>query len=137
MSSINRPMYKRLPTNSVDRGSKGADLKRDIAFDYRRTVGIWLRDLRQSRELTQQDVADQLGLGFTAVSAIEVGRSSVPPEKYEELADLYEVDHKEFAKKMLRYSNPWAFAMIFGADKQLSSDISEIPVRNNGRRRRH
>ena len=114
---------------TANRGSKGDDLSRDIPHDYRRYVGQWLRDLRVQSNLRQQDVADVLGLGFTAVSAMETGRTSVPPEQYEAMANVLGVDHVEFGKTMLRYSNPWAYKMIFGADRKLTDELSELPGR--------
>jgi len=124
MPNLSRPLHGR---NA--RGSTGSDLGRDIPHDYRRKVGAWIRERRLASQLTQQDLANQLGVGFTAISAIEVGRGSVPPERYEAMADALGIDHEEFAKVMLRYSNPWAYGMLFGKDRKLKDELKEMPER--------
>jgi len=126
MAAINRPLYHR--TNN--RGSKGNDLTRDIPSEYRRRVGAWLKDLRLDAELRQQDIGDALGICFTAISSIENGRGAVPPDRYEAIADLLGVPKEEFGKKMLRYTNPWAYGMIFGFTKELRDELGHVLNRN-------
>lgn len=116
------------------RGSSGTDLTRDIPHDYRRQSGAYLRDLRTKRGLTQQQLGEQIGVGFTAVSAIENGRVSVPPDKYELLVSALGVPRQEFGKIMLRFSNPWAYALIFGAREQaLKDELAAMPSRYTDR----
>jgi hypothetical protein len=64
----------------------------------------------------------------TAISAIELGRNSVPPEQVEELAEVLALDKKAFAKFLLRYSNPWLFSMLW-PDELPRNAIGEIPER--------
>lgn len=54
-----------------------------------RTVGLRLQEARKARGLTQQDVADQLGLARTTVVAIEKGERAIQPDEFVRLADLY------------------------------------------------
>ena len=128
MANLSRPFQFR-----ATRGSSGSDLSRDIGYDYRRTVGRHVRDWRLAKGLTQEQLAQQMGMGFTAVSAIETGRGAVPPERYEDFAAILGVPRREFGKFMLRYTNPWAYAMIFEeeahADPQLRRDLQAIPER--------
>ena len=127
MPAVNRPMFQR---QHNARGSKGNDLSRDIPNEYRRHVGAWLREHRLANDLRQEDLAVALGVVATAISQIENGRASIPPERYEALADFLGIPHAEFGKTMLRYTNPWAYAMIFGHTKEIRDEIENIPSRH-------
>lgn len=126
MPTINRPFHKRVTA----RGSKPSDLTRDVAHDYRRTVGAWIQHHRSDKDLTQKELGDLIGVGPTAISAIELGRGSIPPERYEVLATVLGIPLETFGMTMLRYTNPWCYAMIFGKDdKKLRDDLETIPTR--------
>lgn len=133
MPTVNRPFAQRARRRGAS--PNNLDLSRDIPHDYRRVVGAWLRDLRLKAGMTQAQLADILGVGFTAISAIEVGRGSVPPERYDALASALGVDRAEFGKTMLRYSNPWAFEMIYGdamsrsERARLKEELAQMPTR--------
>jgi hypothetical protein len=64
----------------------------------------------------------------TAISAIELGRNSVPPERAEAIANILCLDKKAFAKFLLRYSNPWLFSMLW-PDELPRNAIGQIPGR--------
>jgi transcriptional regulator with XRE-family HTH domain len=103
-------------------------------MDNRRIVGDYLADHRVRRGLTQLDVGRALGMRDTAVSAIELGRNSLPPERYGEMADVLGVERRAFMKFVLRYYNPWAFSMLF--PKELpASEIATLPERLNDLRK--
>lgn len=87
-----------------------------------------------TRGLTQAEVAHELGVWHSAVSSWEVGRASIPPERYDEIATLYGLNRKKFATFLLRYSNPWLYAMMFH-DQEAVSDIKHIPDRIMDNRR--
>lgn len=131
MPAVTRPFAQR-PTR---RGSKPTDhTSPHAAFKLKLAAGEWLQKLRRDSGLTQQQVATLLDLpskGGGSVSAFEVGRGSVPPERYRPLADLYGVDPEVFGRVMLRYSNPWAYALIYGdGEKQLRDDLAALPTRS-------
>jgi len=46
----------------------------------KKDLGDLLNTLRRTLELTQEDVADQIGCSLSFYSAMEVGRKPVPPE---------------------------------------------------------
>lgn len=98
MASINNPLMGRA---------------NDMGIASRRTVGKFLADLRQKRGLTQLDIAKALGMRDAAVSAIELGRNSLPPERMTDWADILGVDRVKFAKAITRHYNPWLFSMLF------------------------
>ncbi|MBI3330027.1 MAG: ImmA/IrrE family metallo-endopeptidase [Nitrospinae bacterium] len=54
-----------------------------------KVLGRRLQEARKARGLTQQDVAKELGLARTTVTAIEKGDRSVQPEELLQLARLY------------------------------------------------
>lgn len=54
-----------------------------------KVVGRRLQEARKARSLTQQDVANELGIARTTVTAIEQGERRVRPEELIQLARLY------------------------------------------------
>ena len=108
MTSFTNPMSNRRgPTH----GHKGRG--EDLGLEARRVVGDWLAERRLARGLTQADVGKALGILHTAVSAIELGRNSLPPERFKDMADCLGVNRRQFAKHVLRHYNPWMFALLF------------------------
>lgn len=103
----------------------------DIATEYRRVVGDYVRTCRLNADLTQLEVALAIGKGNTFVSNFEVGRTSVPPEHYEVLAKLFNLDPVEFAKFLLRWTNPWLYLMIYATtDRKLRAQLGNLGSRN-------
>jgi transcriptional regulator with XRE-family HTH domain len=125
MPALTRPMRRR-----PNQARSGRPLD-----EYPRIIGETLQARRLELGLTQAQVADAIGeLGTSAVSNWEVGRIGVPPERHGALADILEMPHEAFAKLLLRYGNPWTYAMIFdpkNVDTKLQKEIA--PVRR-GRR---
>ena len=110
----------------IDAGS----LPRDLGYEYRRRLGAWVRQARLAVGLTQQQLADRLGVGFTAISAVENGRNNIPPERYELLAEALGVDKQDFGRLVLRWTNPWLYALLFGdGEHSLKEDLGAIPER--------
>jgi transcriptional regulator with XRE-family HTH domain len=92
-------------------------LGREIGKVLKEELGKYIRDLREARSMTQSDLAKAVGMNYyTGISAIEVGRNVVPPERLVQFADALGVPHQEFGKKVLGYTNPWAYALLFEAD---------------------
>ena len=91
------------------RGTVGAVLKVEL--------GAYVRDLREKRGMTQADLAKAVGMTYyTAISAIEVGRNVVPPERYHAFAEALGVNPRTFGRTVLRLTNPWLFAMLYAED---------------------
>lgn len=110
-------------------GLKGDTARhRDIGYELRREMGEYLQNLRQRKGLTQADVALSLGMFPTAISAIELGRNSLPPERYAAVADLYGVSRKALGKVLLRYYNPWLFGMLYPGELPEEA-IEQLPER--------
>jgi transcriptional regulator with XRE-family HTH domain len=99
-------------------------------MENRAIIAQALKAMRKDVNMTQEEVADLLGLWKTAISNLEKGSMMLGPDKWMALADIYEVDHKEMGLFLLRYTNPWLFGMIYGIDDpQLRSDIGLPPQR--------
>ena len=129
MAAHTRPMGGR--TQATLRGSEGSDLERDIAGDYRRHTGRWLKDARAAAGLTQLELSKLMGMdGTSSISSFEVGRGSIPPERYKDFATSLGQNERDMGLFMLRYTNPWLYALIYGdADVNLKRDIAALPMR--------
>ena len=101
----------------------------DPAYRARRIVGARVRRERLRKGFTQAEVAKQLGVFHTAISAIEIGRNSVPPERYKELGDLLGINRREWGKFLLRETDPWIYELIYGEDEALREKLKRIPER--------
>lgn len=100
----------------------------DIGMENRRAVGDYIAELRRKRGLTQLDVAKALGMRDAAISAIELGRNSLPPERMMALADVLGVSRREFAKAVTRYYNPWLYSALFPKEMPESA-LEGLPER--------
>jgi transcriptional regulator with XRE-family HTH domain len=103
------------------------DAGEDIGYDYRRKIGRFVREQRLRLGMTQAELGEHLGMGNTAVSALELGRSVVAPERFSTMADLFGVPRAEMGKFLLRYTNPWIYALIYGErSNDLKSDLQNL-----------
>lgn len=89
----------------------------DAANELRRDLGDYVRGLREAQGMTQADLAKAVGIEYyTAISAIEVGRNSLPPERTLAFAEALGVQPKVFGREVLRLTNPWLYALLYSAD---------------------
>ena len=129
---IAKPMMGR----SRVQGSQPADMTVDLAYDYRRIVGAWVRENRIKVNLTQDALARKLDITHSGVSAIEHGRSTISPELYRDLVLELGLDEIVSGKFLLRYTNPWLYVMIFGCDDgKLKADLNNLPRRIGSNRK--
>lgn len=109
MPSIDKPL--------AGRGRNAAELKA--------ALGAYIRNARVARGMNQAELARAVGMNYyTAISAIEVGRNTVPPERYLAFARALGINPKTFMKNVLRLTNPWAFAMLFAENP--TSEFEQI-----------
>jgi transcriptional regulator with XRE-family HTH domain len=128
MASIVRPMSAR--SRAADGKGGVTYAGRDIGYEYRREFGAFLRSRRLDLGLTQQEVGEALGVGFSAVSALENGRIALAADKAEAMAEILKIDKEEMGRLYLRWSNPWVYKMIYNSrDRRLLDDIASIPSR--------
>lgn len=97
----------------------------DTPGQLKRALGAYIRDLRTKRAMTQADLARAVRMTYyTAISAIEVGRNTVPPERYFDFAEALGVNPRTFMVEVLALKDPWAHAMLF--DKTPEAAIARI-----------
>ena len=104
----------------------------EAASEYKLALGRYVRGLREKRGMTQADLAKAVGMTYyTAISAIEVGRNTVPPERYLAFARALGVPPQTFMRRVLQLTNPWAAAMLFADDVEqaFASLSTELPTR--------
>lgn len=111
-------------------GDDASGLTTALAVAYRSIVGSYCQRHRKAAGMTQAQVGDIIGVGHTAISGYETGRGQLPPGRYDKLADLYGLDRPTYGKFLLRYTNPWIYALIYGTDsRSLARDLG-YPVAN-------
>jgi transcriptional regulator with XRE-family HTH domain len=106
----------------------------ESTMDLKLELGRYVRELRTKRGMTQADLAKALGMQFyTAISAIELGRNTVPPERYLDFARALGVNPKTFMRHVLRLTNPWAFAILFTDQPDAATAVvnAQIDGRSN------
>ena len=82
--------------------------------ELRRAAGLWLRDLRETRGLSQRELAAKLGVKYyTFISQLETGRGRVPPDQYAAWASALGVDPTAFVKKLLSFYDPVTYDFLF------------------------
>lgn len=89
-----------------------------------RTLGLRLQEARKARGLTQQDVAEHLGMARTTVTGIEKGERAVQPEELLRLSALY----GRAVHELLRQREPLTdFTVQFRTSlSQRGLDITEV-----------
>ena len=95
----------------------------------RREAGKWLRDLRESRNLTQRELASLVGVEYyTFISQLEVGRGRIPPDRYERWARALGLNPADFVKQLMRYYDPETYRLLF-AEKEpaVAGDAANRP----------
>lgn len=84
----------------------------------RQDAGRWLKDLRESKRLTQRDLAVRVGAEYyTFISQLENGRGRIPPDRYAEWAKALDVPVRPFVKKMMSFYDPVTFALLFDGEQ--------------------
>jgi len=102
---------------------------------WRIALGAYMRSLREAAGLTQTELGEAVGMqNKQMVSGIETGRASVPPDRLAALADALDIDRAELAKRVLRYQDPWSYALLFGLDAHLKAELDAAAPRIGVRR---
>ena len=80
----------------------------------RRTAGLWLKELRQKRGLSQRELANLVGADYyTFISQLETGRGRIPPDRYRQWAQALGVEPTEFVSTLMQYYDPVTHSILF------------------------
>lgn len=80
----------------------------------RREAGKWLKSLREARGLSQRQLADLVGVDYyTFISQLEAGRGRIPPNRYVQWAEAFEMTPKDFVRELMRYYDPVTHDILF------------------------
>ena len=113
MPSSNRP-------SATKTGESGRPVRSDPLTEIDpRFLGTRLRQAREARGWTQQQVADQLGVARTTLVAIEKGERRIRPEELMRLGTLYE---RQLWELLQRGAPPEGFAV------QLRASMASAPI---------
>src|SRR4051794_13887056 len=81
----------------------------------RSEAGLWLRELREKRGLTQREMAQRVGAEYyTFISQLENGRGRIPPDRYLVWAEALGVQPRAFVRGLMAYYDPVTYRIIFG-----------------------
>ena len=106
----------------------------DLAHKLREQSGLWLRQLREKRGLSQRELARRVGAPFyTFISQIEHGRGRIPPDRYLVWAVALGVEPHKFVRELMSYYDPVTYSIVFGdvsdAKHSQSSTVVRLPKR--------
>ena len=82
--------------------------------ELRHRAGLWLKELREKRGLSQRQLADLVGAEYyTFISQLETGRGRIPPARYREWAEALGVAPAEFVRTLMKYYDPLTYRILF------------------------
>ena len=86
--------------------------------ELRKEAGLWLKELREKRGLSQRQMAEKVGGNYyTFISQLESGRGRIPPDRYLVWAEVLDVEPEFFVKNLLRSYDPVTYSILFGKSK--------------------
>jgi transcriptional regulator with XRE-family HTH domain len=86
-----------------------------LTQQLRRTAGLWLRELREQRGLSQRELAGKVGARYyTFISQLEHGRGRIPPDRYLVWARALGVAPRAFVQTLMSYYDPVTYDIVFG-----------------------
>jgi transcriptional regulator with XRE-family HTH domain len=86
---------------------KGTARSKQLTQQRRKEAGLWLRELREERGMSQRELADRVGVEvYTFISQVEQGRGVVPQDRYLLWAAALEVEPDEFVRRLTSYYDP-------------------------------
>jgi len=84
----------------------------------RKEAGLWLKELREKRGLSQRQMAEKVGVNYyTFIAALESGRGRIHPDRYLVWAESLGVEPEFFVRNLLRGYDPVTYSILFGKSK--------------------
>ena len=108
----------------------------------RNQAGVWLRELREKRRLSQRQLAGRVGAEYyTFISQLENGRGRIPPDRYLVWAEALGIEPRSFVRTLMSYYDPVTYNIIFGEEVEAEEGRSRArrssrPSPNSARGRR-
>jgi transcriptional regulator with XRE-family HTH domain len=86
----------------------------ELTQKLRTQAGVWLRELREKRGLSQRELAARVGAEYyTFISQLETGRGRIPPDRYLAWAHALGIDKREFVRTLMSYYDPVTYGILF------------------------
>ena len=86
--------------------------------ELRRSAGLWLKELREKRGLSQRQFANLVGAEhYTFISQLETGRGRIPPDRYRQWATALGVEPAEFVRTLMKSYDPVTYGILFGSQE--------------------
>jgi len=86
----------------------------ELTQKLRNRAGVWLRELREKRGLSQRELANRVGAEYyTFISQLETGRGRIPPDRYLIWAHALGIDKREFVRTLMSFYDPVTYAILF------------------------
>lgn len=98
--------------------------KRDNDPDERTSMGSYLRTKRHVMNLTQENVANLLGISITAYSKLERGESSVTMDRLKQICKILDIDVKTLVEETI--PNKITLQDLFLSLSTMSKNIEKI-----------
>ena len=84
------------------------------SVELRKQAGAWLQEQRKAAQLSQIELAGQLGLKYyTFVSQVENGFGRVPTDSMEAWANALGIQPAAFARHLIKYYEPELHKLLF------------------------
>jgi transcriptional regulator with XRE-family HTH domain len=109
-------------------GKDGRTLANDTVRQLSMQFGMWLREQRLKRGLTQKQLAEMVGTTDNHISDIENGIRKMSPERYPQFAKILGVPREEFIKRVLFAYDPFSYRMLWPG-KHIENLLSGVPER--------
>src|SRR5262245_20528473 len=75
--------------------------QKQLKQQRRKNAGLWLRELRERRGLSQREVADAVGVEvYTVISQLEHGHGVIPQHRYPMFAEVLGIEPREFERRL-------------------------------------
>jgi transcriptional regulator with XRE-family HTH domain len=102
----------------------------DVTQKLRRQAGLWLKELREKRGLSQRELAAKVGAEYyTFISQLENGRGRIPPDRYLVWAHALDIDNRTFVRVLMSFYDPVTYGILFDeAERSRSIADADMPA---------
>jgi len=95
--------------------------------ELRLQAGLRLREWREKRGLSQRELCREVGAEHhTLISALELGRGRIPPDRYLIWAHALRIEPREFVLALMSYYDPITYNALFGEPERSSGSRAGI-----------